>query len=83
MVQIGTSGLTPALLQELGRALESHELVKVRVGKECPLEIEELVSPLEAGVRAQVAQVIGRTLVVYRRRAKDPKIELPSATGGK
>ncbi len=83
VVQIGNSGVTPGVLAEIGRALETHELIKVRLGSECPIAPDEAVAPLETEIRAQVAQVIGRTLVVYRRRKKDPKIVLPKETSKK
>jgi RNA-binding protein len=79
VVRIGSAGLAPGVIEEISRALETHELIKVRVAKESPEEPDALVEPLEAGARAVVAQVIGRTLVVYRRRQKAPKIQLPRA----
>lgn len=83
VVQIGQAGVTPGVLAEIGRALETHELVKIRVGKESPVGPDEAVEPIETETRSQVAQVIGRTLVVYRRRKKDPKIVLPKPTAKK
>ncbi len=77
IVQVGRSGLTAGVLGELGRALETHELVKVKVSPECPEEPADLASPIETALTAHVAQVIGRVLVVYRARPKDPTIELP------
>lgn len=77
IVQLGRSGLTAGVLSELGRALETHELVKVKVSPECPEEPAELAAPIETALAAHVAQVIGRVLVVYRAREKDPTIELP------
>jgi RNA-binding protein len=79
VLRIGVGGLTPAVLAEMNRSLEAHELIKVRVEKECPTAAKELSEPIERGAHAAVAQVIGRTLVLYRRRAKNPKIELPRA----
>jgi RNA-binding protein len=83
VVQLGKSGLTPGLLEEIDRALEKHELIKVKVGKDSPLGPDESVEPIETGTRSSVAQVIGRILVVYRRRNKDPKIVLPRADASK
>jgi RNA-binding protein len=77
VVQIGHAGVTDGVLAELGRALHTHELIKVRLRRECPVTPAEAVEPVEAGTRGLVAQVIGRILVVYRPRKKDPKIVLP------
>lgn len=83
VVQIGVGGVSPGVLAEIGRALETHELIKVRVSKECPLGPDEAREPIESATKSQVAQVIGRMLVVYRRRKKDPKIVLPKESSKK
>ena len=77
VVRVGTSGVTPGVLEEIGRALDKHELIKVRVTTEAPISADEASEPIATGTRSHVAQVIGRTLVVYRRRKKEPKIQLP------
>jgi RNA-binding protein len=77
VVQIGHAGLTPAVLREIEGALEQHELIKVRVGREAPTPAEELVPELEKATGGAVAQVIGHVLALYRARRKDPKIVLP------
>jgi len=58
-------------------ALERHELIKVKVAGEAESDAAELAPLLEKGTRSQVAQIIGHTVVLYRRRDKDPKIVLP------
>jgi RNA-binding protein len=75
VVQVGRAGLTDAVLTEIGHALEKHELIKVKVRADSPVSAAEAREPIEQGTRSQVAQVIGHVLVVYRRRAKKPKIE--------
>lgn len=80
VVQIGRQGLTDGVVTELGHALRAHELVKVKVGSECPTPAAELGVQLGEAARAQLVQVIGRVVVVYRRREKNPKIELPQPT---
>lgn len=77
VVQIGHQGLTESVLRAIDAALVTHELIKVRVLQECPEELLDLVPVIEAKTRASVAQTIGKTLVIYRRRDKDPKIVLP------
>ena len=67
----------------VARALETHELIKVRVSKESPLSPDEARAPVESETSSQVAQVIGRMLVIYRRRKKDPKIVLPKESAKK
>jgi RNA-binding protein len=80
IVQIGKNGLTDAVTSAVDSALEQHELVKVRIGTECPDDREDVAEALAEALRAQVAQVIGRTILLYRRHPKEPKIKLPKGT---
>lgn len=77
VVQIGHQGLTEPVLKAMDQALETHELIKVRVLAETGDEARALVPDIEAKLKAAVPQVIGHTVLVYRRRDKDPKIQLP------
>lgn len=79
VLQVGKTGLSDGVLKELDRALETHELIKVKLGGECPVAPEEAGPALEQAAACHVAQTIGRTLVLYRRREQEPKIELPRA----
>lgn len=76
VVRVGHGGLSPGVLAEIDGALEAHELIKVKVASESPVEPREAAPAIESSTGSEVAQVIGRILVVYRRRQKDPKIRL-------
>jgi RNA-binding protein len=77
VVQIGHQGVTESVLAAAVVALERHELIKVKVSGEGDIEVTEIAPQLEQGTHSQVAQIIGHTVVLYRRRDKDPKIVLP------
>ncbi|MCC6553834.1 MAG: ribosome assembly RNA-binding protein YhbY [Polyangiaceae bacterium] len=77
LVQLGKGGLTEGVSAAVDAALERHELVKVRLGTECPDERDDVAGALSSGLRAEVAQTLGRTILLYRRHPKEPKIELP------
>jgi RNA-binding protein len=77
VVQIGKQGLTDATIAAVDEALERHELIKVRVGTECPEDRHELAERLGPAVKGEVAQLLGRTVLLYRRHPKEPKIRLP------
>lgn len=81
VVQIGHGGLTDAVLSAIDGALTTHELIKVRITGQEEIDVAEVALEVEAGTRSTVAQVIGKTLVVYRARKKDPVIVLPKASG--
>ena len=76
IVQIGKEGVTAAVLAQLSEALDHHELVKVRVGTESPEDRFQAAERIQAEGNAQVAQVLGRTLLAYRQHATKPKFEL-------
>jgi len=78
-VQIGQAGLTAQVVSAIDIALRTHELIKVKVGGEGETPARDLIPEIEKATKSVVAQVIGHVLVVYRRRAKDPKIQLPRA----
>jgi RNA-binding protein len=77
VVQIGKQGVTDGAIAATSDALEQHELVKVRVGTECPEEPDTVAEALAPGTSSEVAQRLGRTILLYRRHPKEPKIKLP------
>ncbi len=77
VVHIGKDGLTDALVAATSEALRTHELIKVKVGSECPVDRKEAGPELALKTGATLAQVLGRTLLLYKRHPSKPKIELP------
>lgn len=78
VVQLGKQGLTDGVIAAVDAAIEEHELIKVRIGTECPDDRADVAARLGPAVRGEVAQLLGRTILIYRRRTKDPKITLPT-----
>jgi RNA-binding protein len=76
VVQIGHDGVTGAVVAQIDAALAAHELIKVRLGAECPMSRDEAAEAIAAGAHAEVAQIIGRVVVVFRRRPKKAKVPL-------
>ena len=77
IVQIGKLGLTDAVTAAVDTALDEHELIKVRIGTECPDDRHDVAERLAPAVKSEIAQVLGRTLLLWRKRPKDSKIQLP------
>lgn len=65
-VHVGHHGITATLLQSLDEALEARELVKVQVERNAPLTVKEMAGELAEAMRAEVIQVIGRKITLYR-----------------
>lgn len=83
VVQVGHQGVTAGVLTALDTALERHELIKLKVAGEAEVDAEDIVADIEKAARCQVAQIIGHTLVIYRRREENPKIVLPRVKAAK
>ncbi len=75
VVQVGKDGVTGSVLRQLDEQLSVHELVKVRVGTESPEDRFEAAERLGEAAGAQIAQVLGRTVLVYRRHPEKPRFE--------
>jgi RNA-binding protein len=65
-VHVGHQGLTPALQQSLDDTLRTHELVKIAFTKSADVTVKESARELADAVGAEVVQVIGRTITLYR-----------------
>lgn len=79
VVQVGKQGVTDGVVSAVGDALLQHELVKVRLGTECPDDRHAVADRLAESLAAEQAQVLGRTILLYKRHPKEPRIELPRA----
>ncbi len=79
VVSIGKNGVTDALVAQTTSALRSHELVKVRVQGEAPVDRREAAEELARATRSALAQVIGRTFLLYKPHPEKPRIALPPA----
>jgi RNA-binding protein len=77
IVMLGNAGLTDGVVNELDRALNDHELVKVaaRVGDRDARN--EALATLAKRTISEVVQRIGNVGVFYRRSKELPKILLP------
>ena len=75
--QIGKSGITPDMTQAVSEALEARELIKLHVLKNNFDEPKELAQTLAERTRAQVVQVIGRKIILYRESKDNKRILLP------
>ncbi len=70
-VLIGHAGATPGVMKQITQALSDHELVKIKLGSECPQSRFEVADLLAEEPGVSVAQILGRTLLVYKR---DPEV---------
>jgi len=76
VVMVGDKGLTPNVLEEIDRALEHHELIKVKLRSDRATRREQA---LEIAQRcgAEIVHSIGQVCCFFRRNRDKPVIELP------
>lgn len=76
--QIGKSSMTPGLTEAVFEALEARELIKLSVLQNCGDDPKELAQILAERTHAQVVQVIGKKIVLYKEgKDNKKKIVLP------
>lgn len=68
VVRVGHSGVTDAMVAEIDRALEAHELIKVKIGEGDRDERGAHTEAIAARTGAAVVQRVGRVLVLWRPR---------------
>jgi RNA-binding protein len=77
VVRVGKGRLTPAVIAETKRSLESHELIKVRIESDDGDERRAIADELAHACEAEVAATIGKVAMIYRARDEEPDIKLP------
>ncbi|MCB7303339.1 ribosome assembly RNA-binding protein YhbY [Bariatricus massiliensis] len=78
IMQIGKSGVTPELTASVSEALEARELIKLNVLQNCSDDLRQMAETLAERTRAQVVQVIGKKIVLYKEgKEEKKKIQLP------
>ena len=75
LVQVGESGVSPAIITALDAALNDHELVKVRLHR--PDDKKASARNLAERTGAHLCGVVGHTVVLYRRSEENPRVEVP------
>lgn len=80
IMQIGKATVTPEITKSVDQALEARELIKIKVLKNCIADPRDIGELLAERTHAEVVQVIGKKIVLYRENPKKKnKIELPKA----
>ena len=74
---VGKASVTPDFIEGIREALEKRELIKVGVLKNCMDDPKELASLIAERSGAQVVQVIGKKIVLYKESHNHKKIMLP------
>ncbi|MBM4762366.1 ribosome assembly RNA-binding protein YhbY [Bacillus sp. B15-48] len=75
--QVGKVGVNENMIKQIKDALEARELLKVSVLQNCEDDRDTVAQQLSGGARAELVQVIGSTIVLYKESRENKQIELP------
>ena len=82
LAMVGREGMTKTVIIAVEEVLRAHELVKVKIQNNCPVDRKEAAQRLSEATGAVVAQILGNTVLLYRENdnlERDDKIRLPSS----
>jgi len=74
--QVGKNEISDTVIAMLDKALTARELIKIDVMKAVTSPIMELALDLSSKLNAELVQVVGRVIVLYRYSKDNHKIKL-------
>ncbi|QDP40674.1 ribosome assembly RNA-binding protein YhbY [Radiobacillus deserti] len=75
--QVGKDGVNDNMIKQIDDALEKRELIKVSVLQNCLEDKEVVAEAISEGTGAEVAQIIGNIIVLYKESKENKTIQLP------
>lgn len=77
VVQVGKEGLTDGIVAAVKEQLLAHELVKVKIAQDSPIDRVAAGAEIADRAGATLVQTLGRTLLFYKRHPHKPRIDFP------
>ena len=74
--QVGKNEIRDTVVAMLDKALTAKELIKIDVMKAVAVPVMELALDLSSKLNADIVQVVGRVIVLYRYSKTNHKIKL-------
>ena len=75
--QVGKGGVNDNMIKQISEALEVRELIKVSILQNCDEDKDEVAAQLSKGCRAQLVQIIGKIIVLYKESKENKQIKFP------
>jgi len=75
--QVGKGGVNDHLIRHIEEALEVRELIKISILNNNSDDARAVAEELASGAEAELVQVIGKTIVLYKESREHKTIELP------
>ncbi|WP_298144183.1 ribosome assembly RNA-binding protein YhbY [uncultured Acinetobacter sp.] len=70
VVMLGGQGLTENVIEETNRALNDHELIKVKIVAEDREARAALIEEIAQATESQIVQTIGKIVLLYKKAPK-------------
>ncbi|CAM3931658.1 ribosome assembly RNA-binding protein YhbY [Mesobacillus thioparans] len=75
--QVGKGGVNENMIKQIADVLEARELIKVSILQNCDEDRDTVAEQLSRGAKAELVQVIGNTIVLYKESRENKQIVLP------
>ncbi|EKN64390.1 hypothetical protein BABA_23425 [Neobacillus bataviensis LMG 21833] len=75
--QVGKGGVNENMIKQIADALEARELFKISVLQNCEEDKTEVAEHLAKGTGAEIVQIIGNIIVLYKESVEKKTIKLP------
>ncbi|PAE38462.1 ribosome assembly RNA-binding protein YhbY [Bacillus sp. 7884-1] len=75
--QVGKGGVNENMVKQVAEALEARELFKISVLQNCEDDKNVVAEQLAKGTGADIVQIIGNTIVLYKESVEKKQITLP------
>ena len=75
--QVGKGGVNENMIKQISEALEARELLKVSVLQNCDEDKDEVAEALSKGTKAELVQIIGNIIVLYKESKENKQIVYP------
>lgn len=80
--QVGKGGINDNMLKQINEALETRELIKLRVLENSEYNAKEAAAEISENISADVVQVIGTKFVLYKESESCKRIDLSAVERG-
>ncbi|EFS03134.1 probable RNA-binding protein YqeI, partial [Listeria seeligeri FSL S4-171] len=75
--QVGKGSVSPNLIIQVKEALEARELIKISILQNCEEDKQTVAEKISSRTGADIVQVIGRTIILYKQSVNKQQIKLP------
>ncbi|MGA9226254.1 MAG: ribosome assembly RNA-binding protein YhbY [Mesobacillus sp.] len=75
--QVGKGGVNENMVKQIDEVLEARELIKVSILQNCEDDRDTVAEQLSNGAKAELVQVIGNTIVLYKESRENKQLVLP------